>query len=220
MNNYGIKSIPSFTDHSDQTNKLTDSHQSNDRELWDKFRIGDESAFIQIYNSYANILFNYGCQFTQDRELVKDSLHDFFIYLRKNRTGFNSTDSIKFYLLKSFKRVILRNVKKSIKESKINQEFGFLQFPVELSSETMLINKQFEDSQIVKLNIALSELKQKEREAIYYFYYEGLSYEQIASIFGFTHVASGRRLIYTALINLRKFFPQMALIYTLSFFNL
>jgi DNA-directed RNA polymerase specialized sigma24 family protein len=45
----------------------------------------------------------------------------------------------------------------------------------------------------------------KEREAIYYFYYEKLTYEQIAIILEFTHVSSARRLIYRALGKLRKY---------------
>jgi RNA polymerase sigma factor (sigma-70 family) len=185
---------------------INDVDESNtaDAKLWTAFKNGDEAAFIQIYNQYANILFNYGCQFTADRELVKDCLQDFFIYLRKNRTGFSNTSHVKMYLLKAFKRRVVDYLKKYNRECEKNESFLFYQFPVELSSETIYINRQIEEEQIQKLNRALKALDAKEREAIYYFYYEGLSYEQIAEIFNFSHVSSARRLIYRGLSQLRK----------------
>jgi len=175
-----------------------------EEDIWKAFKNGDEAAFIHIYNRYANVLFNYGCQFTADRELVKDCLQDFFIYLRKNRAGFSDTASVKLYLLKAFKRRVVEYLKKYSKENEKNESFLFFQFPVELSSETIYINRQIEEEQIHNLNMALKALDSKEREAIYYFYYEGLSYEQIATLFNFTHVSSARRVVYRGLAHLRK----------------
>lgn len=63
--------------------------------LWDAFRTGNEEAFITIYKQYANVLFNFGCQLTMDHDLVKDTLQDFFIYLRHKRNGLGKTDAIK-----------------------------------------------------------------------------------------------------------------------------
>lgn len=194
---------PFYSDKNIEVNKGNASKLS-DTELWNAFRDGDEGAFIQIYHQYANILFNYGCQFTADREMVKDCLHDFFIYLRKNRSGFGHTSFIKMYLLKAFRRKVVDYLKKLQKESQKNEAFLFSQFPVELSSETVYINQQIEEDQLKKLNRALKSLDSKEREAIYYFYYEGLSYDQIAEIFAFSHVSSARRLVYRGLSQLRK----------------
>ncbi len=179
-------------------------HKESDKLLWDDFTKGDESAFIRIYKDYANSLFSYGCQFSTDRELVKDCLQDFFIYLRKNRAGFGPTDSIKMYLFKAFRRRIIDYLKKANRERQYQESFAFSQFPVELSSESIYIHRQIEAIQLDKLNKALEALDAKEREAIYYFYYEGLSYAQIAEIFNFSHVSSARRLMYRGLSHLRK----------------
>lgn len=177
----------------------------SDKLLWEAFKKGDESAFINIYKGYANILYNYGCQFSPDREIVKDCLQDFFLYLRKNRSGFGETDSIKMYLFKAFRRRIVDYLKKCSRECHLIETFAFSQFPVELSSESIYISRQLEAEQLEKLNKALKALDSKEREAIYYFYYEGLSYVQIAEIFNFSHVSSARRLMYRGLSHLRKF---------------
>lgn len=177
---------------------------SADANLWRAFRNENEEAFIQLYNRYASVLFNYGCQFCLDREMVKDCLQDFFIYLRKNRAGFGETSFIKMYLFKAFRRRIVDCLQKHDKECRNNEEARYLQFSVELSTENIYINNQLEEEQIARLNKALKELDEKEREAIYYFYYEGLSYEQIGEVFNFSHVSSARRLIYRGLGRLRK----------------
>ena len=176
----------------------------SDRELWDRFCSGDEGSFVTIYQTHVNHLFHFGCQFCEDRELVKDLLQDFFIYLRTNRRGFGSTDSIKFYLLKSFRRKIMAALKRQRKGTADRQRFMLDQFTVELSCEAKFIQQQLETDMIRDLNRAIASLDSREREAIYYFYYQGLGYEQIAEIFEFSYVSSARRLIYKSLARLRK----------------
>ncbi|EON76371.1 RNA polymerase ECF-type sigma factor [Lunatimonas lonarensis] len=78
------------------------------------------------------------------------------------------------------------------------------QFSVELSTESKFIQQQLDDELIQNLNNALLSLDNKEREAIYYFYYQGLGYDQIAEIFEFSHISSARRLIYKSLAKIRK----------------
>ena len=185
---------------------FVDHEKIPDKVLWESFKSGDEIAFINIYKTYCNMLYNYGCQFTEDKEMVRDCLQDFFIYLRKNKAGFAETNSIKMYLFKAFKRRVVDYLKKNTVEFRSNEEFAFTQFSVELSSESIYINQQIKADQIERLNKALKALDCKEREAIYYFYYEGLSYEQIADILNFSHVSSARRVMYRGLRHLKNFF--------------
>lgn len=177
-----------------------------DEKLWEHFRKGDESAFITIYREFANVLYNFGCQLTPDHDLVKDCLQEFFIYLREKRTRLGSTDAIRPYLFKAFKRALLYELKKQQKNLSQADKTDFTRFAVELSHETIYIHQQMESEQLHTLNFALQQLDAREREAIYYFYYEGMGYDEIASIFEFSHVSSARRLIYRGLAHLRKFF--------------
>src|SRR5690554_3471609 len=112
MNKHSKKLRPTFTDPLGSTANIKAKKLISDFDLWHQFQFGDESAFVEIYKLFGNQLYNYGCQFSADKELVKDCLQDFFIYLRKNRGKFSHTDSIKFYLMKSFKRYILRILKR------------------------------------------------------------------------------------------------------------
>lgn len=178
----------------------------SDEDVWKAFKEGDEGAFIYLYRNYANLLFNFGVKFSKDRELVEDCLQDFFLYLRTNRHRLSNTDSIKLYLLKSFRRRVIEYVTKLENQMKNNR--GLLEFELnlELSDETKFINKQIHEEHLTKLKAALDRLDNKEREAIYYFYYEGLGYAEIAEILEMTHVSSARRIIYRALSHLKDFF--------------
>ncbi len=181
-----------------------DHSQMPEALLWEAFKSGDELAFILIYKRYSAQLFQYGCRYSVDKEMVRDCLQDFFLYLKKNRQGFRETNSIKYYLFKSFRRRVVDYNKKNNCEYSLDQPFDDYLNPAE-SGETIYINKQVKAEQLEKLDRALTTLDSKEREAIYYFYYKGMSYEQIAERFKFTHVSSARRVMYRSLRQLRNF---------------
>jgi len=134
---------------------------------------------------------------------VKDCLQDFFIYLRKNRETLGHTTSIKFYLFKSFRRRVVDYIQARESEQKKNQLVSGFQLQIEVSDEVKFIDRQFQEQQLQKLNNAIDALTEKEREAVFYYFYEGLSYQDIAEIMNFSHIASARRLVYRALSNIK-----------------
>lgn len=179
-----------------------------DCQLWEAFKSGNEAAFITIYTKYYKILFNHGCKFAKDKEMVKDCLQDFFIYLWKNGTHFSSTKSIKPYLLKSFGRRVIENMKKQQGRYVDQEPCDYIHLGVEPCVVSKLVQKQVEDAQLAKLNRALTTLGKMEKRAIYYFYFGGLSYEEIAGILEFSHVSSARRVMYRSIRKLRFFFKN------------
>ncbi|MEH0156396.1 sigma-70 family RNA polymerase sigma factor [Limibacter armeniacum] len=192
----------------------------SDSKIWKAFREGDDTAFVHIYNTYVNQLFNYGIRFTQDRDLVKDCLQDFFIYLRNSRSRLGDTNAIKLYLYKAFRRRLVDYLT-SIQKAQAKNETAFaFELQSETSHEVKLIDSQLKESQLSRLNEVLKSLSEREREVIYYFYYEGLSYQEIAEIFGFTHTSSARRLLYNTLSNLKDLIGPLFMIWLLlNFFK-
>jgi RNA polymerase sigma factor (sigma-70 family) len=178
--------------------------KTSDAELWNTFKQGDEAAFVDIYKTYVNRLYNYGVKFCGDKELVKDCLQDFFIYLRKNREKLGDTTSIKFYLFKAFRRRVVDYIKTRQSEQRRNELASGFQLQIEVSDEVKFIDHQLQEQQLARLNSAIDALTEKEREAIFYYFYEGLSYHDIAEILNFTHIASARRLIYRALASIKE----------------
>ena len=177
--------------------------QEIDSERWEAFKNGDETSFISIYTQYFPVLFNFGHQFTKDKELVKDLIQDLFIELKQKRKTLGNTNSIKFYLLKSYRRKLLYHIKREKLNTSKEQTFIKDTFEIELTHESRLINAQLNDEIKAKLNMALNNLTERQREILIYFFHEGLSYEEITSIMEFSRIEYARVLMSRSLSKLR-----------------
>jgi RNA polymerase sigma factor (sigma-70 family) len=169
-------------------------------DLWDSFRSGNELAFTCIYSNYVNVLFNYGRRYCDNMELIKDCIQDMFVYIREKRDRLGQTNSIKLYLFRTFRRRLTVSLKKLENENYIDH---FFDIAVQECLVQKGINDQHDGFMVQRLNRSLQNIRTKEKEAIHLYYYEKLSYEEIAKVMNYTHVSSARRLIYTALQSLK-----------------
>lgn len=185
-----------FEDHRNYFNYVDDLN------TWRLFKNGDEAAFIYIYKTYFEKLFQLGYQITNDKDLIKDCIQDLFIELREKRKRLSDTDSIRLYLFKAFRRKVIRHQQRQMKlyNKNISLEAAF---PICLSIEEKIINRQMNEHQLARLNKAIQSLTAQQREIIYHFYYENLSYKEIADLMGFIHIKSARNLLYKVLDKLR-----------------
>jgi len=171
--------------------------------IWQAFKIGDESAFVHIYNTYYPIITSYAYQITKDKDLIRDCLQDFFIDIRVRRSKLGQVKSIRLYLLVSFRRRLFKYLEAERKAHDNQLEIARDEFSIQLSCEDLMIENQLNQEQKEKLEKALAQLSNKEREALYYFYYENLSYSEITELFKYTQVKTTRNLVYQALDKLR-----------------
>lgn len=172
-----------------------------DLALWNLFRQGDENALIAIFSSHTEILFNYGKKIIDDRDLVKDAIQDLFLELWKNRARLGETEHIKFYLLKSLRRKLIRIKNRPINliVRRLTGEHDFQAVP---SHEFVLIAEQMVIDNNEKLLKSLNSLSQRQREAVYLRYYDDLSYEQVAAIMNLSRQRV-YNLVHEAIANLR-----------------
>ena len=175
---------------------------SSDRELWEAFKQGNNSAFILIYERFFDSLYCYGTRINRNEKLVKDAIHDVFFDLKRKSGSLGSTDSIKFYLFKSLKRRMFRELKKweNLKEELVQSE----RFEITFSHEETLIAQQIDHEKNKMINDAIKKLSPRKREAIYYVYFEGMSYQQVAELMDLQDSKSARDLTYKALKYLRE----------------
>src|SRR5690606_31666850 len=121
--------------------------------IWEAFKEGNESAFIFIYETYFDQLFLYGNQFTRNEDIVKDAIQDLFIELRKSRSRRRRTESIKIYLHKGLKPLIIKEPRQWFNQceelnSKRNFDFAFCH-------EQLLIERQSDEEKAAILNTAI-----------------------------------------------------------------
>lgn len=176
----------------------------SDLRLWREFKKGSRSAFIYIYHTYFDRIYNYAHQFTPDTDLVKDCIQDLFIELNNSKSRLSDTDSIHLYLFKATKRKLLRAAKRKIKVVDTFNSVSEVNFFIELSVEQKMINRQIDEDQIFELKNSINKLTDRQREAIFYFYYEGFSLAQVKELMGIQSIKATQNLIYKAIKELRK----------------
>ena len=96
----------------------------SDLKIWNDFRNGEKYALPHIYYKHVELLYRYGKKFSQDSSLIRDTIQDLFCDLIQTREKLGATDNIRFYLMCSFQRRLIRTLKKdqlSIKNE--NSEF-------------------------------------------------------------------------------------------------
>ncbi|MCE7057951.1 sigma-70 family RNA polymerase sigma factor [Algoriphagus sp. AGSA1] len=185
---------------------------SSDLETWKAFKSGSNSAFIFIYEKYFDSLYSYGMRINGGEELVKDAIHDVFLDLKNSNRSIGDTDSIKFYLFKCLKRRIYKELKSwtGLKQELVSKD----SFSITFSHEQTLIDKQIDLEMSQKINAAITALSPRKREAIYYVYFEGMSYRQVSELMELSDSKSARDLVYKALKCLRESLGFLPLFFT------
>lgn len=175
---------------------------NDDKGLWEDFLKGKDYALSHIYQQNVQGLYRYGKKFSNDDELIKDTIQELFFDLIRTRKNLCSTDNIGFYLIASFRRKLAKNIRKSKIFSSTGDE-EFFKAEIEYSIEKELIEKEELSEKEKLVQTGLKELSAKQREILYYRYICEFSYEQICEITSLKY-DSARKQVFRALKSLRK----------------
>ncbi len=175
----------------------------SDLNLWNDFRNGNEGALTEIYNRYADSLFRYGRKFSTKDEIIKDTIQDLFFTLIRRRSKLGNTDQIYFYLLKSFRRELVRNLKKDNPDGKrlFNKDEPEMNLVYSLEDE--LIRKENLNRREQLVLQSLKQLSARQREIIYYRFTCNFEYEQICDLMSLKY-DSARKMVFRAIKTLRE----------------
>lgn len=186
------------------------TEQIKSLKLWAQLQEGNLESLGVLYDIYIDELFIYGLQFSKDKNVVMDSIHDLFLNLYKYRKNLAATDRVDFYLMRSLKNIILRRIQISRRESaKKNQE----NLPVfQTCVEDGIIANEWEVERSQKLKLASKALSKRQRKGLKLRFTENNSYEEIADRMNIS-VASSRTIIYRAIKTLRKEMQYLILVY-------
>ncbi|MDN5204260.1 sigma-70 family RNA polymerase sigma factor [Fulvivirgaceae bacterium BMA10] len=205
-----ISSGPVFK-RKNEINAIEDKHPKKDNctwseltdaEVWSAYKHGNKEAFIHIYKTYNELLYNYGMQLCLNHELVKDNIQETFFYLQRKSKDLADVQSIKYYLYKILRRKLIAAVEQE-RKFQSSDEFGTRKFGIIISPELKLINSQLDEERKNRLRQALNKLPERQREAILLFYYEGFTHDEIAQIMGLKSGKYSRKHIYRGVSTLR-----------------
>lgn len=193
-----------------------DKRYLRENDIWMRFQAGDRNAFASLYEAHFTALYNYGYRFCLDKALTKDAIHQLFVKLWDSREKLQSPPSVRFYLIKALRNILIDAIKKREAISLI-EEHGTYQ--VERSREFTLIQQDQTEEQHRHLKKALDSLTKRQKEAVYLKFFENLSYEEVSSAMNLT-ISAVYNLISKALETLRSSTPYISLMLMLTLINI
>lgn len=177
---------------------------TEDEQIWGKFRMGDKAATSRIYYQHVETLFRYGKKFTNDEELVKDTIQELFFDLIRTRENLGKTDCIRFYLIKAFRRRILAELQKKPNARPAGESDQSIHpFNMIYSYEEELIDRENLSQREKLVQKSLKELSPKQREILYYRFSCDLAYDQICELMAIKY-DSARKMVFRALQSLKS----------------
>lgn len=148
--------------------------------IWDQFRSGDQKAFTELYQHFVQPLYSYSMGVTSDKELIKDCLHDLFVELWRNHASIGPTTSVKYYLMASIKRKLVRHLETQMKNHVHHTNYMIDFSEADYSQEAILIKYEDEIRTNKQLSNCLDMLSKRQREAISLRFFQNMDTDQIS----------------------------------------
>jgi RNA polymerase sigma factor (sigma-70 family) len=192
-----------------------------DTELWKLIAKGSQEAFAYVYTTFSKDLYKYGHKFTQDTELIEDVIQDVYVQIWELRKNITIQKSIKFYLLSSFRRELIKRINVSHKSETLEDYHSNISW--QASFEEILLENQITLESSKKITQALENLSARQKEAIFLRYIQELSYEEISALMEI-QVPSLYNLIFKGIKVMKEFlsssnFTAKAIVAFLLFFR-
>lgn len=178
------KEISNIKEENVKNNQLSVSHKSSqfspeysDSEVWEAFCSDSMMAFKSIYIKHSDLLYNYGKKIVVNEEVVKDSLQDFFIDLWNRRNKLGRVDNIRAYLFVGFRRKLVEKKRKLQRFQAIDEIENF-----EIVFSLAQIEFDLTEEKKKTLLVALNDLPERQKEAVFLRFYNKLSCHEIGDV--------------------------------------
>ena len=152
--------------------------------LFTRFLSGEEEAFGELYRTFYNRLLRYGHIVVDDPTIVEDTIQDLFIWLWENHPKATHIQDIEIYLFQSLKKNLWKKMGTTKRSQRLSNVLSFppLQDTSQPSAEQSLIEGETQEFNRAWVRKQLQNLPQRQQEVLYLRYFEGLNYEEIATV--------------------------------------
>ena len=190
-----------------------DSEENTEQDIWSRFRSGDPQAFQSLYKRYFKVLSTYGYRLSPDRQLLEDAIHDVFMDLWRRRAFLSHVDNIRFYLFRALRNKMIRNEKNNVFEQAEDID-RFLDYLVTLSAEQHLVDDEHAVARTQKIQSAIHQLSERQREVINLRFYNGMGLEEISQLMGLSKQCVSN-LLYKSYAVLRARLKEFSILFVL-----
>ncbi len=168
--------------------------------LLQAYCMGDQQAFLALYDMYAGMLLSYGACITSDRELVKDCVQDVFVKLISKRDCLQ-INKVTSYLVTSLRNKLLDTFRRgsymaecAVEDCQIHE--------VEDGVEYDYIYAEDKNADNRTLDMLLDVLTPRQRQVFTLYYLEEREYDEISQIMNMNY-SSLRNLVHRGMVKMR-----------------
>jgi RNA polymerase sigma factor (sigma-70 family) len=156
-----------------------------EQQLWGTFVQGDDNSLETLYRRYFDELFAFGNKWLNNTMLTEDSIQDLFVKLMRNRSNLSIPVSVRYYLFRSFRSIVLDKLKAKNKLQLVDEAGAHL-FLFDLCPEKQMMEAEEDSLLRKKLATAFEALTPRQREAVFLRYIQGFSYKEVADLMSLT----------------------------------
>lgn len=178
--------------------------EENNITYWEGMRKGNKQALFDLYNSTYFHLVRFGLKLTANDELVKDSVTQLFLQLWEKRQRLQPVTQVRAYLFTSLRRMLVDQLEYHAKIENAIERMGRQETASELSYEEIIVRVQQDEELKRKLYHAMQQLTPRQKELIDLMFFEGYTYQQIA-----THTSQTVKTVYNTMYNAIKLLREL-----------
>ena len=184
--------------------------KEQEQTLWKDMISGNKKSFEDLYNQYFQALINYGFRITKNENLIEDAVQELFISIWNNRTNLSEVNEVKFYLFRSLKNKILRQLEKDIFDKSEDVDV-YLDLLISISEEQKKIDSEQLNTNLDTLQRAIAHLPLRQQEVINLKYYHDFTLDEIAKLMN-VNKQSVSNLLFRSYAILRKLFKNLSIL--------
>ncbi|WP_207495144.1 RNA polymerase sigma factor [Aridibaculum aurantiacum] len=149
---------------------------------WNAMLSGSQEAFTKLMQEFYAELFRYGYSLHQDDDAVKDCIQNLFLNLWRTKGNLRPITNVKFYLLKSLRRELHKEVLRDSSQAEKQEQFLRVQDDQSYSREDLMISKEEQAQLVSRVTEGILTLSARQQEIIYLRFYMDMKPEEIAEI--------------------------------------
>lgn len=168
---------------------------------------GEEDSGL-LYNNYVKNMYSYGISLGFSRDTCMDAIHDVFCKLYQlKQEDILGIKNVKHFLFTSLKNRLFDIYKKN-RNLEALTGMESMPFEMEVSILDAMIDEEDRALIIKKVELLISCLTDRQKEAVYLRYIQEMDYEEISTLLNMTP-KSARMLVFRAMEKMRAFSEEI-----------
>lgn len=193
---------------------MDSGNSKKDIQLWERLHSGDENAFSEIYQLYADSLIGFASSKLYSLEEARDMVHDVFVYLWAERKKIQIHSSLQSYLFAITRNRIIDHIRRNVTRKEYSLMLNRLDTELKTSLETNL-----EAKDVAKvIEKVISQLPPRTKEI---YRLSRNEYKRVSEIAEMLHLSDRtvKNQLTTALKVLRSSLGKLSIIVIIYFFQ-